>query len=136
MRKVKNMWLEKVCIFFKFLSKVENIQQQALRILYNDCISSYKELLKKSDKSTVNMQNYRTLGIEVLKTINYLNPSFIMLLSKQKNILKMIYNYRLKKLFWSFVSPFWVVAYGEENNEMKLILTTHWSLGGYQNLIS
>ena len=61
----------------KSLNKVENLQKRALRFLHNDYSSSYKELLKKSGKSTVNVSNYRSLCIEILKTLNDINPSFI-----------------------------------------------------------
>ena len=39
----------------KSLNKVENLQKRALRFLHNNYSSSYKELLKKSGKSTVNV---------------------------------------------------------------------------------
>ena len=49
----------------------------ALRSLHNDYSSSYEELFKKSEKSTVNLSNYRSLCIEIFKTLNDINPSFI-----------------------------------------------------------
>ena len=61
----------------KSLNKVENLQKRALRFLHNDYSSSYEELLKKSGKSTVNVSNYRSLCIEIFKTLNDINPSFI-----------------------------------------------------------
>ena len=61
----------------KSLNKVENWQKCVLRFLRNDYSSSYEELLKKSGKSTVNVSNYRSLCIEIFKTLNDINPSFI-----------------------------------------------------------
>ena len=44
-----------------------------------ECVfsSSYGDLLKKSGKSTVNVSNYRSWCIEVFKTLNDINPTFI-----------------------------------------------------------
>ena len=61
----------------KSSNKVENLQKRALRFLYNDYSTSYEELLKKSGKSTVNVSNYRSLCIEIFKTLNDITPSFI-----------------------------------------------------------
>ena len=61
----------------KSLNKVESLQKRALRFLHNDCNSSYEELLKKSGKSNANVSNYRSLCIEIFKTLNDINPSFI-----------------------------------------------------------
>ena len=59
----------------KSLNKVENLQKGAFRFLHNAYSSSYEELLKKSRKSTVNVSNYCSLWIEILKTLNDINPS-------------------------------------------------------------
>ena len=61
----------------KSLNKVENLQKRVLRFLRNDYRSSYNELLKESGKNTVNVSNYRTLCIEIFKTLNNINLSFI-----------------------------------------------------------
>ena len=53
------------------------MQKRALLFLHNDYSSSYEELLKKSGKSTVNLSNYRSLCIEISKSLNDINPSFI-----------------------------------------------------------
>ena len=75
----------------KSLNKVENLQKRALRFLHNDYSSSYEELLKKSEKSTVNVSNYCSLCIEIFKTLNDINPSFI------KDIFKLRMTNRLYK---------------------------------------
>ena len=66
------------------LRKIENLQKRALRLLHNDCTSSYELLMKKTTISTmeVNRMRYLGLAIEIYKTINNLNPSFM------KNIFK------------------------------------------------
>ena len=61
----------------KSLNKGEHLQKRALRFLHSDYCSSNEELFKKSGKSTVNVSNYRSLCIEIFKTLNDINPSFI-----------------------------------------------------------
>ena len=61
----------------KSLNKVENLQKRALQFLHNDYCSSYEELLKTPGKTTVNVSNYRSLCIEIFKTLSDINPSFI-----------------------------------------------------------
>ena len=59
------------------LKKIENLQQKrALSFLYNDYEISYEELLRKSDRATMNVNRLRLLCIEIYKTINNLNPGF------------------------------------------------------------
>lgn len=59
------------------LEKIESIQKRALRFLYNDHTSSYEELLTKSKGCTMTTKRLRFLGIEIFKTINGLNPSYM-----------------------------------------------------------
>ena len=59
------------------LNKVGNLQKGALHFLHNDYSSYTKNYLKKSGKSTVNVSNYCNLCIEIFKTLNDINPSFI-----------------------------------------------------------
>ena len=61
----------------KSVRKIEQIQTRALRILYNDFDSDYKTLLDKSGKCTMEVKRLRTLGLEVFKTLNNLNPAFM-----------------------------------------------------------
>ena len=59
------------------LQKIEKIQERSLRFLYNDHLSSYGDLLLKSGMCTMNVSRLRYLCIEIFKTINKLNPSFM-----------------------------------------------------------
>ena len=59
------------------LKKIENLQKRALRFLYNNYQLSYEELLDKANSSTMNVKIFRFLWVEIYKTINNLNPSFI-----------------------------------------------------------
>ena len=59
----------------KLLDKIESLHKQALRFLLNDYVSSYEQLLEKSDKCNMNIRRLRFLCIEIYKTLNDLNPS-------------------------------------------------------------
>ena len=59
------------------LNKIENLQKQALRFLYDDFEASCEDLLPKGGKSTMNVMRLRTLCAKIYKTRNDLNPSFM-----------------------------------------------------------
>ena len=61
----------------KSWSKIESLQKRALRFVLNDYDSSYQELLTKCGKSTINLRNHRSVCIEMFKTLNDINPSFM-----------------------------------------------------------
>ena len=62
----------------KSSQKVENLQQKrALQFLQNDYTSSYDDLLENSNKSTMKIQRLRTLCLEIVKTLDQLNPCFM-----------------------------------------------------------
>ena len=62
------------CPLFWFISstKLLNKQENLQKLLHNDYISS-DHLLEKSVKTTIHVRNYRTLCVEISKTINNLN---------------------------------------------------------------
>ena len=70
------------------LNKIENLQKRALRFLYDDFEASYEDLLPKGGKSKMNVRRLRTLCVEIYKTLNDLNPSFM------NNIFKLKINNR------------------------------------------
>ena len=59
------------------LKKIENLQKQALKFLYKSYNTSYENLLLKSGFSSMNVKRLRTLYVEIFKTLNNLNPSFM-----------------------------------------------------------
>ena len=59
------------------LKKIENLQKRALRFLYNNYQLTYEELLDKANSSTMNVKRLRFLCVEIYKTINNLDPSFM-----------------------------------------------------------
>ena len=72
----------------KALLKIEMIQKRSLRLLLNDTKKSYEDLLTETNKSPMNINRLRSLCIEIYKTINGLNPSFM------KNIFRIKENNR------------------------------------------
>ena len=59
------------------LKKIENLQKRALRFLYNNYQLTCEELLDKANSSTMNVERLHFLCVEIYKTINNLNPSFM-----------------------------------------------------------
>ena len=63
-------------------SKLEKLQERALRFVYNDNISSYDEMLHRSDMLSLSIFRLRFLAIEVYKCVKlenaqYLNELFV-----------------------------------------------------------
>ena len=54
-------------------NKIESIQKRTLQLLYNDYTSTYDSLLTKPNKPAMEIKRYRTLALEICKTINDLN---------------------------------------------------------------
>ena len=56
------------------------------RLLHNDIANNYAELLKKSDKATMEIKRQLCLALEIFKTVNNLNPYYMKeILSKTAN---------------------------------------------------
>ena len=58
-------------------NKIESIQNRALRLLHNDYSSTYDSLLAKANKPSMELKRYRTLALEIFKTLNVLNPMYM-----------------------------------------------------------
>ena len=57
--------------------KINRLQERALRLIYNDYISSFDELLSKDGTFTIHEQNIHNLAIEMFKALNDLSsPDF------------------------------------------------------------
>ena len=61
----------------KSLTKIENLHKRALRFMLDDYSSSYKRILEKSGKFSMDVKRKHKLCIEIYKTLNNLNPSFM-----------------------------------------------------------
>ena len=56
-------------------NKKESIQDRVLQLLYNDYTRTYHSLLAKANKPSMELKRYRTLALEIFKTLNILNPA-------------------------------------------------------------
>ena len=59
--------------------KNDKIQERALRIPVNTLqysTSHYNQLLNKSSKASLEVKRLRNLALEILKTLNYMNPEY------------------------------------------------------------
>ena len=91
----------------KSLNKIESIHKRALRFLYNDYRTSYEDLLKKADKVTMNVVRTRILCIEIFKTLNNLNPTFMKEIFKLKETERLVrekYKLNLEVPKWNQVT--------------------------------
>ena len=61
----------------KSLNKIESLQKRALRYLYSDYESPYDTILAKSCKATMKQRRSRSPFVEIYKSINSINPSFM-----------------------------------------------------------
>ena len=52
--------------------KINKLHERALRIVYNDTITSFEELLVKDKTFTIHHQNIQSLAIEIYKSMNNL----------------------------------------------------------------
>ena len=72
-------------------SKIEKIQERALRIVCDDYTSTYQELLSKVGTTSVLQSRINCILLEVFKSINHTNPSYI---QNMIDITRGPYNYR------------------------------------------
>ena len=75
--------------------EINRVHKRALRILLKDYDASFEELLIRNDEKTVHVQNLQKLLIEVYKSLNHENPSFLWDLFTRKEI---NYNLRVKDI--------------------------------------
>ena len=61
----------------KCLTKIENLHKRALRFMLDDYSSSYKRILEKSSKFSMDVKRKHEISTEIYKTLNNLNPSFM-----------------------------------------------------------
>ena len=52
-------------------------KKRALRFSFDDYESTYEQLLNKAGRSSMSINRLRTLCVEIYKTLNELNPSFM-----------------------------------------------------------
>ena len=58
-------------------NKINKFHERALRIIHKDRTSNFQDLLDKSNSVSVHSRNLQLLPIEIYKTVNNLNPTFM-----------------------------------------------------------
>ena len=66
--------------------KINCTHKRALRVLHNDYDSSFNTLLEKSDTVTIHVKNLQILKLEIYKSMDHINPSYICHLHERKDI--------------------------------------------------
>ncbi len=77
------------------LSRLEKVQERALRLVFNDKGSSYTDLLQRARVPSVLVRWRRLLLIEVFKALNGVSPPYIQELFREKDV---PYNLRSSKI--------------------------------------
>ena len=88
---------------------INKIHERALRIAYNDYVSDFKLLLEKDNSVSIHQRNIQSLAVEIYKTLNNLNPSFMNEISFLKNL-----NYTTRNQNLVYPNPH-TVKYGLES---------------------
>ena len=73
------------------MTKMEKVQERGLRIVFNDNISSYEELLAKANKKTLYVERLKKIALLVFKCTNNDGPSVLHNLFDKKELK---YNFR------------------------------------------
>ena len=58
-------------------NKINHIHEHSLRIVYNDYISSFKDLLRREKTFTIHHRNIQSLAIELFKVMNNISNTII-----------------------------------------------------------
>ena len=90
-------------------NSINRIHERALRIAYNDYISDFESLLEKDTSVTIHQRNIQALTLEIFKTLNNLNPSFMNEIFYLKDL-----NYTTRKQNLVYPNPR-TVSYGLES---------------------
>ena len=83
--------LVRMCCNRSCNNRINHLHQRALRIVYNDNISSFEDLLQKDQSVSIHHRNIRLLGIGLYKTRNSISSHIMNELFEQRNI---IFNFR------------------------------------------
>jgi hypothetical protein len=118
---------------------MENIQERALRFIYEDYNSSYENLLEKSKLPSLKIRRLKTIAIETFKIIHKKSPSY---LHDLINIKLQNYNFRSQET--AVLPRVRTTRYGLKSfsynvaqiwNELPNHCRRETSLGQFKNLI-
>ena len=68
------------------MQRVEKLQCKTLQVLYNNCMTTYDDLLVLGNKLKIYQRHLQFLAIGIYKSKNKLNPSFLWKTYKEENI--------------------------------------------------
>ena len=94
----------------KMNTKINHLHERALRLVYNDYMSSFEELLKKDNSISIHHRNIHNVAMEMYKVKNNLSPPFM------KEIFKHNDSGRLTRMGDKFVRPRINEVYNGENS--------------------
>ena len=61
----------------KLNSRINKLHERALRMVYQDDVSSFTELLEKNKSTTIHKRNIQLIATELFKVKNGLSPAFM-----------------------------------------------------------
>jgi len=108
-------------------TRINKLQERALRIVYRDDNSTYQELLQKDNTVTVHQNRIHRLAIEMYKIINNISPKIITDLFQIK---ENTYNLRSENCFQINFPK--TVTYGTES--IRNLGVNIWNSKHYNNL--
>ena len=76
--------------------KLENIQERALRFVYDDFKSTYKDLLDKANIPFLHIKRLRTMAVETFRILNDMSPSVLSDLVRVRDYTS--YNFRYQTI--------------------------------------
>ena len=88
-------------------NRINYLHERALKMVYNDNVSSFEDLLQRDQSVSIHHRNIRLLGKELYKTRNNISSHIMNELFEQRNI---IYNHRSQTDFTT--GPISTVNYG------------------------
>ena len=72
----------------KLNNRINKIHERSLRIVFDDNISTFNELLMKDNSVTIHERNIQNLAIELYKVLNRLSPQIMSLIFPTKENIK------------------------------------------------
>ena len=74
-----------IWMFHTLNNKINSLHERCLRIIYNDKVSRFEELLHKDNSVSIYHNNIHTLAIEMYKVVNGISPETMNEVFKQRN---------------------------------------------------
>ena len=99
-----------MCHSYTINNKIDHLHERCLRVIYNDKISSFKELLEKDGSVPIHNRNLQILATEMFKVYNNIAPPIFTEIFKKRNP-----NYQLRHTLHFSIPPVRSVYNGTES---------------------